>query len=187
MKKDEINELEKSFFEGNTTLGEEQLLMTRFKKDVKGDGVLSEDKIVIPKGLEERLSLKIDSLEEAERAQHQSRSIPLYWVKGIAASLLILLSVGSYIWYNRPDSPNSSNNETAINTVSDSSEMSQPSEGVSQNSTMQITPDEKEACEQAEKALRLLAVNLKKGLNSADLAQKKSDKVTEIIHKNVLN
>lgn len=132
---------------------------------------MKKDEIDIPEGLEERLSLKIDALEEAERAQRQTRSIPLYWLKGIAASLLILLSVGSYIWYNRPDSP-----------------MTQSSEGVTQkNSTEQITPGEKEACEQAEKALRLLAVNLKKGLNSADLAQKKSDEVTEIIRKNVLN
>lgn len=186
MKKDEINKLEKKFFEGNTTPKEEQLLMTHFPKDEKREDILSKDEIVIPEGLEERLSLKIDALEEAERKEHQTRSIPLYWLKGIAASLLILLSVGSYIWYNRPDSPISSNNETAINLVSDSL-MTQPSEGVSQHSTAQITPDEKEACEQAEKALRLLAVNLKKGLNSADLAQKKSDKVTEIIRKNVLN
>ena len=60
----------------------------------------------IPEGLESRLSRKIDQWDTGERRtlkiKKHTRVLRLQWIGSIAASLLILLSVGLYLYKPYP-------------------------------------------------------------------------------------
>lgn len=114
----EIRELLDRYYDGNTTETEEMTLREYFTQDVDIPADLEADRLMfsnitaspeqeIPEGLNERLQAKIDEWNTAEKAAKETRKrirIPrLSVIAGIAASLLVLISIGIYL--QRPITP----------------------------------------------------------------------------------
>jgi len=115
------------------------------------------EQIPIPKGLEERLSAKIDEWEKEEKQQKAKRRrlsrILSYTVA--AASVALVLGVG-------------------IHLLSQDKYMN-----LAEQDTYQ---DPKVAQQEAQKALTLLAVNLNKGMGHLEKAKALSDKTEETLN-----
>lgn len=97
-----IEDLLECYYNAQTTEAEEQWLKNFFShEDVpphlqkEKEMFLQLQNIQIPKGLEERLSKQIDQWATQERfVQKNPRRRTLQWIGSIAASLLILFSIG---------------------------------------------------------------------------------------------
>lgn len=111
----DIERLLERYYQGSASQEEEQQLKKHFDRDDVPGGLEAEREmfrffsrqarqdIPLPPGLEERLSKRIDQLEEEEKRQETARparrlSSPalLRWAGGIAASLVLLLGIGLY-------------------------------------------------------------------------------------------
>ena len=107
MKVNEIERLLARYYDGETSETEEKELKRFFTEEDVPAHLLAEKEIFmqlaaqpapeIPEGLESRLSRKIDQWDTGER-----RTLRLQWIGSIAASLLILLSVGLYLYKPYP-------------------------------------------------------------------------------------
>lgn len=142
MRNDEIRKLLKRYYDGETTVAEEEQLHSFFSRgDVadewKADSILFkscaeiDNSILIPTGWEKRLDEKLKN----KRSSMRDRTILFWWVSGIVASLLLIVSFGIYELY-----------QTDISTPKDTC----------------ATPEEayREAC----KALLLFSTDLNNGL-----------------------
>lgn len=113
----------------------------------------------MPEGMEQRLNDMIDRWDRAEKQSHkmrrQTRIVRIKWIGGIAASLLILFSVGTYIY-------------------------TQETEYVVPQDTC-ATPEE--AYAQTQKALVLLSSSLNKGVEQMESIQKTTEKVNNKVNK----
>lgn len=169
MKTDEIEKLLARFYEGETEETEEKELRRFFMEEDVPDHLLAEKEIFmqltdqsvpeVPEGMEQRLNEKIDEWGKAEKqankARRQARIVRMRWIGSIAASLLILFSVGTYI-YNQESTPATLQDTCA-------------------------TPEE--AYVQAQKALVLLSSNLNKGVEQMESVQETTEKVNKKINK----
>lgn len=109
MNADRINELLERYYNAETTETEEKELKRFFTEEEVPAHLLGEKEMFLqllavadastPEGLEERLSQSIDQWEELER---KARILPLRWMSGIAASLLVLVTFGWYMYEPRP-------------------------------------------------------------------------------------
>lgn len=114
----EIRELLDRYYDGNTTEAEEMTLREYFTREDDIPADLEADRLMfknitaspeqeIPEGLSERLQAKIDEWDASEKAAKETRKrirIPRFSViAGIAASLLVLISIGIYL--QRPITP----------------------------------------------------------------------------------
>lgn len=106
MKVQEVEEMLRRFYEGETTEKQEQRLKEYFKKEVVPEHLVldkklflalyEEDNSSVPAGLNEKLIRMIDE-KSAEEAKHLSTGTSrkyLRWVGGIAAGVGLLLSLG---------------------------------------------------------------------------------------------
>ena len=104
-----MKQLLEKFYDGMTTEQEELTLKKFFQGDDVPDSLLREkelflqltaNRMTVPPNLEEHLSRKIDEWERAS----QPRTFQLRWIGGIAASVVILLTIGSLlpIWNPTP-------------------------------------------------------------------------------------
>jgi len=110
-KTEDIKELLERFYEGNTSEAEEDLLKEYFSgndiaEELKPEQVffkaLQTDEAAVPNQLEERLERQIYQWNMVEKTARRSAThVSLRWIVGIAASLLILFSIGIFI--NRQD------------------------------------------------------------------------------------
>ena len=95
MKPDDIEDLLTRYYEGVTSEAEEKELKRFFMEPE------------IPVGLEERLNDMIDAWDMSEKralkVKKRTRIIRLQWLGSIAASLLLLFSVGMYLY--KPSAP----------------------------------------------------------------------------------
>ena len=109
METDRMKQLLEKFYDGLTTEQEELTLKEFFQGDDMPDSLLHEKELflqltanrtTVPPNLEEHLSRKIDEWERAS----QPRTFQLRWIGGIAASVVILLTIGSLlpIWNPTP-------------------------------------------------------------------------------------
>ena len=106
----DIEDLLGCYYNAQTTEAEEQWLKDFFShEDVpphlqkEKEMFLQLQNIQIPKGLEERLSKQIDQWATQERfVQKNPRRRTLQWIGSIAASLLILFSIGWYFHAPQP-------------------------------------------------------------------------------------
>ena len=112
MKVNEIERLLTRYYDGETSETEEKELKRFFTEEDIPAHLLAEKEIFmqlaaqpapeIPEGLESRLSRKIDQWDTGERRtlkiKKHTRTLRLQWIGSIAASLLILLSVGLYLY-----------------------------------------------------------------------------------------
>ena len=104
------------YYDGETSETEEKELKRFFTEEDVPAHLLAEKEIFmqlaahpapeIPEGLESRLSRKIDEWDTGERRtlkiKKHIRALRLQWIGSIAASLLILLSVGLYLYKPYP-------------------------------------------------------------------------------------
>ena len=104
MNTERINELLERYYEALTTEAEEEELRRFFVEGEVPAHLMAERElfmqlqaasaeVVVPEGLEERLSEAIDGWETQEKSTKQhSRIYRLRWISGIAASVLIILA-----------------------------------------------------------------------------------------------
>lgn len=107
MKTEDIKELLERFYEGNTTEEEERVLKEYFSgndiaEELKAEQVffraLNTDDATVPDQLEERLERQINQWNRIEKTARRSATrISLRWIVGVAASLLILFSIGIFV------------------------------------------------------------------------------------------
>lgn len=164
MKVNEIEKLLTRYYDGQTTESEEAELKQFFAEEDVPAHLLAEKKLFmqlasrpepeVPQGLESKLSALIDEWDTHERrtlkVKKHARIIRLQWIGSIAASLLILFSVGTYL-YNPSISP------TPQDTCA--------------------SPEE--AYAEAQKALLLFANTLDKGVQQMEAVGETTDKIQE--------
>lgn len=112
MTTDEIRLKLERFYEAQTTKDEEEQLNNFFQgNDVPED--LEADRLLfsqlfdpansVPEGLEQRLTHDIDCWNTVEKTTNRrARTMSLRWITGMAAGLLVLLSMGT--WLNHRES-----------------------------------------------------------------------------------
>ena len=110
---DKINELLERYYNAQTTEAEEEELKRFFlegqvppqlanEKEMFLQLQSSTDDANVPEGLEERLSKAIDRWDSDENPRRNKRILHLQWLGSIAASLLIMLSFGWYLYNPTP-------------------------------------------------------------------------------------
>ena len=117
MRTNKINELLERYYNAQTTEAEEKELKRFFMEEEVPSYLLLEKDIFlqlqastydaeVPIGMEDRLSKAIDSWESNEKHtieyQRSKRSYKLQWIGSIAASILIIVSIGWYNWGAKP-------------------------------------------------------------------------------------
>lgn len=166
----DINEIEKllaRYYDGETNEAEEKELKHFFTEEDVPAHLLAEKEIFmqlaahpipeVPEGLECKLSGKIDEWNTREKrtlkVKRHTHTIRMQWIGSIAASLLILFSVGLYLYkpYSAP---------TPQDTCA--------------------TPEE--AYAQAQKALIMLSSSLNKGIEKVESVQETTEKIQENVN-----
>ena len=176
MKVNEIEKLLARYYDGETSEAEDKELKRFFTEedvpahllaekrifiqlaDFQGDEISEEaGKLPIPEGLESRLNSLIDEWDTHERrtlkVKKHTRVLRLQWIGSIAASLLILFSVGMFLYrpYTAPTPQ-----DTCAN------------------------PDE--AYAQAQKALIMLSSSLNKGIEKVESVNETTEKIQENVN-----
>ena len=114
------------------------------------------EKIDVPTDLEAKLSGLIDRLETAEKRSKKT----VFWISGIAASMVMLFSIGFlYNAENTFDAP------VAANHI--------------------VIEDPETASIEAQKALLKIAVNFNKGMEQLNLLPENLQKTNEILNKTI--
>lgn len=165
-----VNDIEKMiirYYDGETTEAEEKELKQFFTSDDVPDHLQTDKELFlqmashqeneVPNGLEDRLSNLIDEWDthdkQIARKQKHTRILRLQWVGSIAASLLILFSVGIYIHKNNiPLSPK----DTCT------------------------TPEE--AYNEAQKALLMFSATINKSVKQVETVQVTTEKIQEKVN-----
>lgn len=116
MNVDRINELLERYYDARTTDTEEQELK-QFFADGEVPAHLQAEKdmflqmqamadATIPQGLEERISQNIDTWEAEDprkpKIRRKARILSQPWIRSIAACMLVLLSIGWYLYEPQP-------------------------------------------------------------------------------------
>lgn len=171
MKVNEIEKLLARYYDGETGEAEEKELKRFFSTtdDIPAH-LLAEKKIFMqlnaacpseetetPEGMESKLSSLIDKWDTHERrtlkVKKHTRTLRLQWMANIAAGLLILFSVGIYLY--KP---------YTVSTPQDTC----------------ATPEE--AYAQAQKALIMLSTGLNKGIEKIESVQEATEKIQENVN-----
>lgn len=175
---DGIKKLLELFYNGESSIEEEQILYSYFSNN-EVDTDLAEEKevflqlyqdnnIEIPSDLEPRLNNLIDDLSQKEN-KTRSKSIKHLWMWVASAASCVAILLGTSIYYNKI------------------SNISQPNiaNGQSREILKDSYTDPNEAQLQAEKALQLVANNLNKGMGQLALVSTNIDKTNEILDKSL--
>lgn len=158
MEKDRMKQLLEKFYDGQTTEQEERVLKELFQGNDVPDSMLKEKElflqltaheVAVPSDLEERLSQKIDEWDRASRP----RTFQLRWIRGIAASVIVLLTVGSLLT---------------------------PWGGPTRKDTCATV---EEAYAEAQKALIMFSSSVNKGLDQVEVAGEKTTKTMHHVDK----
>lgn len=172
-----IEELLHAFYEGVTTPEEEQILYAYFEGQDISEHLQKERDLFrelyqaqsqsIPANLGARIESLIDTLEREDSEKTiepvvpVTRSTPINWkwVGGIAASLLIVLSVGVFTYSSKPQTQRT----VMVDTFS----------------------DPEEAYVEAQKALLFVSNKLNKGLDQMEGMQKQLERTNKVVEKNI--
>ena len=169
MKTEDIKILIQAFYQGETTVEEEQKLLHYFgNEDVPDE--LSEEKelflrlyqseaVETPENLESKLNSLIDQLAEKEEKKLLPKTKRL-WIWTSAAACIIVLIVSSVIM--KPEIENLLGH---------------------QNQHVRIITDPEEAAIEAQKALALMSENFNKGTNQLALVSTNVEKVNQLVEK----
>lgn len=174
---DEIKSLLNAYYEGRTSIEEEERLHAFFRQ-VEVPQELSSDKELflylsswkgraeVPDGLKDRMSACIDGWEQAEQTHRAyrkriTRRIFLRRCMGMAAGVLLIFSVGTYLYHTSQLRPRPLPEDTCA------------------------SPEE--AYAEAQKALLLFSHSLNKGLAQVEKAEETTGKVKKVVEKHVNN
>ncbi|GHS92246.1 hypothetical protein FACS1894174_09770 [Bacteroidia bacterium] len=105
MKTEDIKTLVQAFYQGETTIGEEQILIRYFENENVPEELAEEKELFlqlyqsgpveIPENLESKLSTLIDGLAEKEEKKFSPKTRQLWmWISGAAACIIILIASG---------------------------------------------------------------------------------------------
>ncbi|MEN9918609.1 MAG: hypothetical protein RL662_1045 [Bacteroidota bacterium] len=172
MKDNEIHkqQLVDAFYEGETSIEEEHLLYTFFSKESVPKHLFDEQKVFnklkalsdqkLEASLKKELNILIDQLAEAEEPKveiSKKRSLLVGWksITGIAASIIILLSLGIY--------SSISKDEPLTDTYT----------------------NEEQAYIETQKTLLYVANKLNKGFDEVEIVEKELEKTTRLIKRNI--
>lgn len=176
MNTNEIKKLIDAFYNGETSVEEEQLLLNYFNTEDVAEELLEEKEIFlhmynaelvdVPVGLETKLNDLIDELASEEKkvfklkAQTNKRQM---WVRigSIAAGVALVISAGVY-----------------FNKKADS--ITPP---LAQGQTENVDVEDKEKIKEAQEALVLLSSKFNKGMDQLAVVSSNLDKPNEIINK----
>lgn len=161
-----IEELLERYYDGKTSVVEEQMLKDFFTKEEIPAHLSAEKEMFLqlaalqsPQGMEERLEKLIDQWDTTERrsikAASKRRIIRLQWITSIAASLFLLFGTGWYMYMPQ------------LTTRQDTC----------------ATPEE--AYAQAEKALVIFSTALNKGLKQMKVIQETTEKAENNFYKHL--
>lgn len=169
MKVNEIEKLIARYYDGETDEVEEKELKQFFMEEDVPAHLLAEKELFMqlarlqkekpdaPEGLEHKLSGMIDEWDTHERRtlkiKKHTRTVRLQWIGSFAAGLLILFSVGMYLY--KPYTPPTPQDTCA-------------------------TPEE--AYAQAQKALIMLSAGLNKGIEKVETIQETTEKIQENVN-----
>lgn len=176
MKADEVKTRLEKFYDGTTSVEEEQILLNYFEKESIDAELLEEkelflqfykeEKISTPAALEFKLNNLIDNLSEQELKEEvklvRNRKYLWTWGVSVAASIVLLISAGLY-----------------VNTKSGSvdTQIMQKSEAVV------ITEIDKQKIKEAQDALMLLSSKFNKGVDQLAVVSLNLNKTNEILNK----
>lgn len=171
-----IKEILDKFYLGATTVEEEKALEEYFdytpivledlKVDkelflsMKAERVRTQEIRVVPLQLDSNLNKLIESLDEKNRKARKEKT-PFWYIAGIAASVIVLLSVSLYLFNVRND-----------NNSIDISRVHQPA-------------TQEEAMQQTSKALLLLSEKLNKADSQLEMMDGKIEKVKKDFNDNI--
>lgn len=170
MKTDEVERLLAKFYEGETSISEEQELHRYFVTEQVPEHLLADKEVFsaladhteidVPLDLESKLNKSIDQWEETEKKAvkiRHNRKIYWQWMSGIAAGLLLVFGIWTYV--DRHESSTTAIADTYTN------------------------PED--AYREAQKALALVSLNLNKGMKQVEEAQQKTEKIDKIVKKTI--
>lgn len=170
MKTDEVEKLLAKFYEGETSISEEQELHRYFATEQVPGHLLADKEVFstladhteikVPLDLENKLSKSIDQWEETEKKTikiKHNRRVYWQWMGSIAAGILLVFGIWTYVDKNE-------NNASAI---------------------ADTYTNPKDAYREAQKALALVSLNLNKGIKQVEEARQKTEKVDKIIKKTI--
>lgn len=170
MKTEDAEKLLAKFYEGETTTGEEQALQRYFETEEIPERLLADKEVFsaladrteinVPLDLESKLSKSIDQWEEAEKKVikiKHNRRVYWQWVSGIAAGILLVFGIWTYIDRNESETPAIADTYT----------------------------NPEDAYREAQKALALVSLNLNKGMEQVESAQQKTEKADKIVKKTI--
>ncbi|MBM6992281.1 MAG: hypothetical protein I3J02_03310 [Prevotella sp.] len=116
MTTEEIRQKLERFYDAETTRDEEEQLKSFFQSDAVPEDLKADQQLFcqlfapeasVPEGLEDRLSHDIEMWNTVEKTTNRkARTVSLRWIAGMAASLLVLLSLGT--WFNHRQTTTSS-------------------------------------------------------------------------------
>lgn len=178
MKTDEIIKVLKKFYDGTTSVEEEQILLSYFEGDDVDVELLGEkdlflqlhrsEQIDVTATLESKLNNLIDDLsrQESRKDIKYAKSREPFWVWGVrvAAGIALLVSVGFY-FNNRTDIV-----ETPI---------------AQQNEAVIMTETDIQKIKEAQGALILLSSKFNKGVEQLAAVSANLDKTNEILNKSL--
>ena len=170
----EIKKLIDVFYNGETSVEEEQLLLDYFNSENVAEELFEEkelflhmyntDPVDVPAGLESKLNNLIDELasEETEKVKLQPKRKQMWARAGsIAAGVALLISAGVY--FNKK-----------ANTITPP---------IAQGGTEIINTEDEQKIKEAQEALVLLSSKFNKGMDQLAVVSTNLDKTNEIINK----
>ena len=167
MKVNDIEKLLVRYYDGETTEAEDKELKRFFTDEEVPAHLLAEKELFlqiatqpeaeVPEGLEDRISRQIDEWDTRERREikvkKHTRTIRMQWIGSVAASLLILFSVGMYMY--KPYTPSTPQDTCA-------------------------TPEE--AYAEAQKALLMFSSTLNKGIKQVETVHETTERMQENVN-----
>lgn len=178
MKTDEIKIMLDAFYNGETTVAEELILLKYFSSEDIAEELLDEKEVFlsmyqaepidVPPALEPKLENLIDELASKEEKNAGIKPVAkrkhlLRWVGSAAACIALLISVTFY-FNNKPDA-------------------GQPPATPEQQTAGNLSEADKKALKEAEDALILLSSNFNKGVDQLAIVSSSLDKSNEILNK----
>ncbi len=174
MKTNEIKKLVEAFYNGETTIEEEKLLLSYFQGEDVAEELLKEkdlflnlyqsESIDVPLHLEAKLETLIDELAAKVKVTLKPASKKKYilrWAGSIAAGIAILITAG--IYFNKQE-------KTTMTPIA-------------QTIDKTIDKADEQKIKEAQEALVLLSSKFNKGMDQLALVSTNLDKTNEILNK----